>query len=120
TLPRGRALPAGELRALFTTCARDTTPAGRRDAALLALLYGGGLRRGEAVALDLEDYASETGELRIRQGKGRKDRLVYVANGGGSALADWLQVRGPDPGPLFYAINKGGRLLPRRLTAQAV
>jgi hypothetical protein len=31
TLPRGRALASGELRALFTTCAHDTSPAGRRD-----------------------------------------------------------------------------------------
>ncbi len=119
TLPRGRALSVGELRALFSAFARDTSPAGRRDAALLVLLYAGGLRRGEAVALDLEDYTADTGELRIRQGKGRKDRLVYV-NGGRPPLADWLQVRGGDPGPLFVAINQRGRLIPHRLTAQVV
>jgi site-specific recombinase XerD len=44
TLPRGRALSQGELRELFKACAKDETPAGRRDAAVVALGYGAGLR----------------------------------------------------------------------------
>jgi integrase/recombinase XerD len=50
TLPRGRALTTGELRALFGARATDSTAAGARDAALLALLYGAGLRRAERAA----------------------------------------------------------------------
>ena len=120
TLPRGRALGSGELAALMGACSKDPGPAGARDAALLALLYGGGLRRSEAVALDLDDYEGESGQLTIRAGKGRKDRTGWVTNGSSLALADWLTVRGDEPGPLFTAIGKGGRLSRDRLSGQAV
>jgi len=63
-LPAGREVTAGELRALFVACGEDPTPAGARDAAILAVLYGGGLRRSEAVAVDLADFNPESGELR--------------------------------------------------------
>ena len=47
-LPKGRHVDAGEIRRLFAMC--GDTPIGARDSALLALLYGCGLRRSEAVA----------------------------------------------------------------------
>jgi len=100
---------------------RDSSPAGIRDAALTAVLYGAGLRRSESVGLDLADYNVETGELASRGAKGRKDRLGYATNGSADALKDWLVVRGDDPGPpLFCSIGKGGRITVRRLTDQAV
>lgn len=120
TLPRGRALGAGEIRALFQGCARDESPAGRRDAALLAVLYGAGLRRSEAVGLDTGDFEPETGALTIRAGKGHKDRIGYVTNGSKLALLAWLAVRGNLEGPLFLPVRKGGTVEDRRMTAQAV
>ena len=51
--PRGRALDQRELRKLFRACERDETAAGRRDAALIAVMFGGGLRRDEASKLDV-------------------------------------------------------------------
>jgi site-specific recombinase XerD len=119
-LPRGRALASGEVAALMAACSRDSSPAGIRDAALIAVLYGAGLRRAESVGLDISDYSFETGELAIRGGKGRKDRLGYATNGSADALNDWLSIRGGDPGPLFCNVNKGGRIRIRRLTDQAV
>jgi integrase/recombinase XerD len=98
-LPRGRALGDGEVA---------------------SLMRGTGLRRSEAVALDLADYEPTTGALTIRSGKGNKDRLTYVANGPQAALDEWLAVRGAAPGPLLYGITKGGRLVVRRLAAQAI
>jgi integrase len=120
TLPRGRALSAGELRALFDACRADQTPAGARDAALLAVLYGAGLRRSEVVSLDLADYDQESGALTVRAGKGRKDRVAYATNGSRRALQAWLAVRGTDPGPLFLPVRKGGTVENRRMTDQAV
>jgi integrase/recombinase XerD len=119
TLPRGRALPAGELRALFAACAGDG-PAGARDAALFSMLYGAGLRRSEAVALDLGNLDTTTGAVTILAGKGRKDRIAYLPSGGIAALADWLAVRGDRPGPLFWPVRKDGVLQPRRMSDQAV
>lgn len=120
TLPKGRALSGGEIRALFQACAEHNGIAGARDAALLAVLYGTGLRRSECVALDLSDYNASNGELRIRSGKGNKQRLVYLSDGGTEALGTWLDFRGNDPGPLFVALTPGHRLTARRLDSQAI
>jgi site-specific recombinase XerC len=118
-LPRGRALPARELRALFGACAEDPCPLAVRDAAILGVLYGAGLRRAEAAALDLADLDAESGSLRVL-GRGNKQRLAYVRHGALTALEDWLALRGEQPGPLFWPVTKGGRLRPRRLSAQAL
>lgn len=128
SLPRGRALSRGELHALFAVCVEDGRIKGARDAALLAVLYGGGLRRSEAVALDMADYQSEGGALTVRSGKGRKPRLVYLTHGGKGALEEWLAWRGGERrglgggngGPLFLPVLKSGKLVDRRLSDQAV
>ncbi len=120
TLPHGRALTRRELRALFRACQQDPRPSGARDAALLAVLYGAGLRRSEIVALDLTDYDLETGALTIRAAKGGKDRLAYTTTASRAALAAWLHVRGMEPGPLFWPIDQAGRMAPRRLNAQSI
>ncbi len=131
TLPRGRALSAGELRTLFAECVADDSPAGVRDAALFAVLYGAGLRRAEAVAIDVGDYDIETGALKIKSGKGRKARIAYATGGAKAAIEAWLCSRAltpPQPktlgismtGALFCPINKGGRLVARRMSDQAV
>jgi integrase len=87
---------------------------------LLAVLYGAGLRRSEATAIQVGDYNATTGELRIIGAKGNKDRLAYVTNGARAAIDAWLAVRGPEPGPLFLPINKGGRVTMRAMTDQAI
>jgi site-specific recombinase XerD len=118
--PVGREITVGELSALFRRCADDGTTAAARDAALLALLYGAGLRRSEAVALNFGDYSPEAGALLVRRGKGRKARTVYTTNGGRCALDTWVSRRGPEPGPLLCPVNKGGRIVLRAMTEQAV
>lgn len=119
-LPAGRALTAGEIRTLFRTCAEDQRQAGSRDAAILAVLYGAGVRRAEAVQLDLSDFDSATGEVRVRSGKGNKDRLTYVQGLGCTAVEVWVNVRGREPGPLFVPIHRSGTLRMRRMREQSV
>jgi integrase len=115
---KGRALSQGELRALFEACDAHQ-PGGARNAALLGLAYGGGLRRAEIVALDLADFERGSGAIVIK-GKGNKERRGYVTNGSRDALDAWLLVRGEEPGPLFLPVNKGGRVIRRRMTDGAV
>lgn len=119
-LPAGRYVDDGERRALWAICAKDTTPAGRRDAALLGVLYGGGLRRAEVAALDLGDYDAHEGALHVRRGKGNKERRVPLEGGAVAYLADWLRARGNWPGPLFTPVTRGGSILRRPLSAAAI
>ncbi len=118
-LPAGRALNPGELRALFGVCASDRKPAGARDAAAFALLFGAGLRRSEAVSVQLDEYDRETGALTVT-GKGNRQRIVYATNGGADALKAWIAVRGDHDGALLAPVNKGGTVQPRSMTAQAL
>ena len=120
TLPRGRALSQGELADLFEACAADPSPAGKRDAALLAVLYNCGLRRSELVALDLADYDPQHGAIQVRSGKGNKDRISYATGNSALAIDAWLSVRKYSAGPLFTPVNKGGVIMLRRLSDQAV
>ena len=119
SLPAGRYVEDGEVRRLVAACLADQSPGGRRDAAVLAVLFVGGLRRAEAVALDLESYDAMTGHLTVT-GKGRRQRRTALPAGGRRAVAAWLELRGLEEGPLFCPIDKAGRVTIRRLSNQAV
>jgi len=120
-LMRGRALELGEIRSLAATCKeKKHAEVGMRDAALIAVLYCCGLRRGEAVALELADYDADTGAIAVKKAKGNKQRIVYTSNGSKDALDAWLHERGRSPGPLFCPVNKGGKVDLRAMTEQAV
>lgn len=65
---RGRALSKEEIVALMEVCLSDPNRVmGARDAALMAILRGGGLRREEAVNLDLKDLQHGTGAVKVRR-----------------------------------------------------
>jgi integrase len=119
SLPAGRYVETGEVQRLIAACLVDDSPGGRRDAAVLAALFAGGLRRAEVVALDVDDYDAPTGRLTVA-GKGRRQRRSALPAGGRRALAAWLELRALDEGPLFCPVDKAGRITIRRLTTQAV
>lgn len=103
--PKGRALTREEIASLFRACTSRGTRLGARDAALLALCYGCGLRRAEIAALRIEDVADEAVSV---MGKGNKVRSVPVPADALPFLRAWVWARGPQPGPLFWAGRKDG------------
>ncbi len=117
---RGRLLKPTEVAALLSDCKNDQTLIGIRDAALIAILIGTGLRRSELVALDIKDYHTEDSSLLVRKGKGRKSRTVYLPPGAVAALNDWLDVRTHQPGALICPVRRGGHVHIQPLTDQAV
>jgi len=98
-LPVRRRLPRAlsQRDALRLMAAPDPwTIFGRRDRALLELLYGTGLRMSECCRLDLMDVDLAQGVLLIRNGKGRKDRLLPLPGRARAALELYLQGSRPE------------------------
>jgi integrase/recombinase XerC len=86
-----------------------------RDAAVLALLYGSGLRVSEAVGILRRDAPTTAGATLRVTGKGGRTRLVPVLPVVADAVSDYLgrcPYRLPGDGPLFVGA-KGGPLRPR-------
>lgn len=88
-----------------------------RDAAVLALLYGAGLRISEALGLRRAEAPVGAVDAVTVMGKGRKQRMVPVIAPVRDAVTDYLALcpyRLPPDGPLFVGA-KGGPLSPRIL-----
>jgi site-specific recombinase XerD len=114
---RGRHLAADELQALLRACHADASPAGARDAAMIALAWSTGMRRSEITGLRLNDIKQQADHWDIQVfGKGNKQRTAYLYSGG-RWLQAWLKRRGSEPGPVFCRVRKDGDLvLGRRLS----
>lgn len=69
-----------------------SSPLGRRDRAILELLYASGLRLSELVGLDLDDINLGSRMVRV-MGKGRKERLVPFNQTAASTIRAWLPDR---------------------------
>jgi integrase/recombinase XerC len=86
-----------------------------RNAAVLALLYGSGLRISEALALKRSEAPRGANDMLRVTGKGGKTRIVPVLPAVGAAIASYLKVCPHAPGhdgPLFVGV-RGERLNPR-------
>jgi integrase/recombinase XerC len=87
---------------------------GKRDVAILTLLYGCGLRLGEALSLTRREAPCQAGTFAVT-GKGRKTRMVPVLPAVAAALSDYLADCPHNlaaDGPLFVGA-RGGPLNPR-------
>jgi integrase/recombinase XerD len=96
-----------EVEALLAGC--GTSPTGRRDRAVLTLLWRSGLRISEALALRPVDVNLSVGTVRVLHGKGGKARTVALDALARSALEAWLAVRPRGRGPLFCPVSKPGQ-----------
>lgn len=100
-----------ELDSLLCACNRRS-PSGLRDRALIALLYGSGLRIAEALALRPRDLDLDVGTVRVHKGKGQKPRVSGIEQGMGSVVREWVEHRAQalglnGAGPLFCQITRG-------------
>jgi integrase/recombinase XerC len=92
----------------------------RREAALLEVAYGGGLRVGEIAGLSWSDVDS-TGSVRV-VGKGDKERRVPLGQAATLALGDWkgeIQATGAKGSEAVFT-NRGGRRLTVRQIQRVV
>ncbi|MGJ3507186.1 tyrosine recombinase XerC [Enemella sp. A6] len=116
-----RTLTRAETDELFAAAvaaaADDEGPMGRRDVAVLELLYGAGIRVGELCALNLDSIDAQRRTVRV-VGKGNKERVVPLGVPALRAVDDWLAVRGrvaagaPTTNALLLGA-RGARLDPR-------
>ncbi len=117
----GRRLSSSEIKKLITACKELPNDALKaRERALLLIGVGGGLRCAEICSLNLCDIDLEQGLLKVIEGKGRKQRQIYLAMGVLSALKTWVKHRGEISGALFTRILKGGQCTQKRLSQSGV
>lgn len=104
-----------------------STVLGKRDRAILELLYASGLRVSELVSLNLNDIDFENQTLRVK-GKGRKERIVPFGEHARTAIESYLGVRGEllveadedKLDPLSVFVNYQGTRLTTRSVARMI
>jgi site-specific recombinase XerD len=102
-LPRGlpRHLKDAQIDILFVNLK------GRRDRAMFTLMLRCGLRVEEVAHLALGDIDLKRRTLHIQDGKGAKDRIVYISNDALHALLDYLRVRPANKVKKVFLVEKG-------------
>ncbi|BAP44855.1 phage integrase family site specific recombinase [Pseudomonas sp. StFLB209] len=125
-LSRGSNIRRNLIRELMDVCAADPRPQGRRDAAIIAILYGSGMRKSESVNIDLNQVDFEQRCLRV-QGKGNKQLIKYAPAWAFEALQGWLALRREqlpagqaDDAFLFNRIRRGSHITRERITKHAI
>jgi integrase/recombinase XerD len=116
--PVGRDIGYSELVALLSNL--STGSKGVRDRAIIALLYGAGMRRAEIADLKISKYTHNT--LKII-GKGNKQRSIVIGGAIKDAFDSWLEVRllkSVQSEHVFVSIRKGDKVQDKGISSQAV
>ena len=99
-----------EVERLIQVCSKRA-PTGLRNRALVALLYGSGLRISEALALRPHDVDLNRGIVHVRRGKGGKSRRSGIFRFAVPHLARWIarreKLEAGDLAPLFCTLDGG-------------
>lgn len=98
-----------------------TSVKGKRDFAILRLLWDNALRRNEVVSANIGDFDAEARSLQILgKGRGSQKNLISLNTGTISAIQDWLSCVEPKSNnqPLFHALDPVYR--GHRLTGTAI
>ncbi len=84
----------------------------KRDYAMLAMLFGCGLRRAELAGLELDEIQTRQGHWAIVDliGKGGHVRTVPIPHWAKQALDDWISAAGITKGRIFRAVARGGKI----------
>jgi len=84
----------------------------KRDYAMLAMLFGCGLRRSELAGLQLDDIQTRQGHWAIVDliGKGGHVRTVPIPRWAKQALDEWTSAAGITKGRIFRAVARGGKV----------
>jgi site-specific recombinase XerD len=85
-------LTGDEVKALIRACS-NRAPTGVRNRALITVLYRGGLRLGEALALRPKDIDPAQGTVTVLHGKGDRRRMVGLDPGAMAIMERWVEVR---------------------------
>jgi integrase/recombinase XerC len=93
---------------------------GRRDMAILRLLYNPALRRMEVGNLNREDVDFDAGTLRITMKGNTESQLIKPPPKAMDSIRDWLTHRGDAPGPLFMNLDPVAQNADRRLSDNSI
>lgn len=125
-LGQGRNLRRTLIREMMEACAADPRPQGLRDAAVIGILYGSGMRKSESVNLDLAQVDFAERSLRVI-GKGNKELVKYAPDWAFAKLQAWLAFRREqlkegeeDDSFLFNRIRRGSHITRERITKHAI
>ena len=125
-LGQGRNLRRTLIREMMEVCAADPRPQGLRDAAVIGILYGSGMRKSESVNLDLAQINVEERSLRVI-GKSNKELIKYAPQWAFAKLQAWLAFRREqlkegeqDDSFLFNRIRRGSHITRERITKHAI
>ncbi len=113
-------LSVDEIFKVLEWAARDKTPAGVRNHAMMELFYSSGIRLSELAGLNIDDVNFDAALVKIR-GKGKKERIVPVGKPALAALRQYSSVSGSPKTPearehkALFLNAQGGRLSSRSI-----